>query len=99
MRVNKKVRYLIIAESSIASLERVFTGFDIQLLANLLCRITDMAKASKKVRITSANGTDVSYEIDLNYAFDYDDGDYSQPKVILFLTTYSIPNQETLWNS
>ncbi len=80
MLVNKKVRYLIIAESSIASLERVFTGFDIQLLKSLLCQITDMAKRSKKVRITSTNGTDVSYDIDLNHAFDYDDGDYSAPK-------------------
>ena len=80
MRDNKKLRYLIIAESTIPSLERVFTGFDIQLLKVLLSEITEMAKATKTVRITSKNGTDVSYEVDTNHAFDYDDGDFSMPK-------------------
>ncbi len=80
MSENKKLRYLIIGESTIPSLDRVFTGFDIQLLKKLLSKVTEMAKAAKKVRITSENGTDVSYEIDLNHAFDYDDGDFSKPK-------------------
>lgn len=80
MRDNKKLRYLIIADSTIQSLDRVFTGFDVQALKQLLNRIKDMTMASKTVRITSENGTDVSYEIDLNYVFDIDDGDYSQPK-------------------
>lgn len=80
MKENTKLRYLIIADSTITSLDRVFTGFDIQSLKKLLSKVTDMAKAAKKVRLTSENGTDVSYEIDLNNAFDYDDGDYSQPK-------------------
>lgn len=80
MRENKKLRYLIIAESSIDSLDRVFTGFDISSLKHLLKRVTQMATQAKKVRITSENGTDVSYEIDTNYAFDYDDGDFSVPK-------------------
>lgn len=80
MRDNKNLRYLIIAASSIESLHRVFTGFDIQLLKKLLTKVKTMVMESKTVRITSANGTDVSYDIDLNYAFDIDDGDYSQPK-------------------
>jgi leucyl aminopeptidase (aminopeptidase T) len=77
---NSKLRYLIIADSSIESLDRMFTGFDIQLLKSLLSKVRDMAMASKKVRITSNNGTNVSYDIDLNYAFDIDDGDFSMPK-------------------
>ena len=80
MQENKNLRYLIIAESSIESLHRVFTGFDIQILKKLLSKVKTMVMESKTVRITSANGTDVSYDIDLNYAFDIDDGDYSQPK-------------------
>tara|TARA_R110002033_G_scaffold122333_2_gene164956 strand:- start:1503 stop:2531 length:1029 start_codon:yes stop_codon:yes gene_type:complete len=80
MRDNKKLRYLIIADSSITSLHRVFTGFEIETLKQLLSEVTKMAKASKKVHITSDNGTDVSYDVDLNYAFDYDDGDFSMPK-------------------
>ena len=80
MRENKKLRYLIIAESSIESLDRVFTGYDIPSLKKLLGQVTQMAMKAKKVRITSENGTDVSYEIDTNYAFDYDDGDFSKPK-------------------
>lgn len=77
---NNKLRYLIIADSSIESLDRMFTGFNIQLLKPLLNKVRDMAMACKKVHITSTNGTDVSYDIDLNYAFDIDDGDYSTPK-------------------
>lgn len=80
MRENKKLRYLIIADSSIESLDRVFTGFDIPTLKKLLSKVKDFVMSSKTIRITSENGTDVSYEIDLNYMFDIDDGDYSQPK-------------------
>jgi len=80
MRENKKLRYLIIADSTIESLDRVFTGFDVQTLKSLLSQIKDMTMASETIRITSENGTDVSYDIDLNYMFDIDDGDYSQPK-------------------
>lgn len=80
MRENKKLRYLIIADSSISSLNRVFTGFDISLLNALLCRIRDMFMKSTNVRITSANGTDVEYSINLAYSFDIDDGDFSNPK-------------------
>ena len=80
MKKNKKLRYLIIADSTIQSLNRVFTGFNIQRLKVLLDEVRTLAMASKSVKITSNNGTNVSYEIDLNYAFDFDDGDYSQPK-------------------
>lgn len=80
LRENKKLRYLIISDSTIESLDRLFTGFDIQLLNKLLNSVKDKVTASKTIRITSENGTDVSYDIDLNYAFDIDDGDYSKPK-------------------
>ncbi|SHI83745.1 M29 family metallopeptidase [Pseudozobellia thermophila] len=80
MRNNKKLRYLIIAESSIDSLDRVFTGYRIPDLKKLLERLTHMAMKAKTVRITSKNGTDVSYAIDTDYTFDYDDGDFSMPK-------------------
>ena len=80
LRENKKIRYLIIGESDVDSLDRVFTGFDIPSLKKLLSKVIDMAETTKKVRITSENGTDVSYEINLDHLFDYDDGDFSQPK-------------------
>ena len=80
MRDNKKLRYLIIAESTIDSLDRVFTGYKIADLKKLLLPLTNMAKKCNSVRITSSNGTDVSYDIDTNYTFDYDDGDFSMPK-------------------
>ena len=80
MAENKKLRYLIIGDTGIESLVRTFAGYDIQLLGKLLSKVTEMSKAAKKVRITSENGTDVSYEINPNYAFDYDDGDFSKPK-------------------
>jgi len=79
MAKNKKLRYLIIAETEIESLIRTFLSFDIQLLKELLDKIIKMLINSKKVHITSKNGTNVSYEIDVNYAFDLDDGDFSKP--------------------
>lgn len=77
---NKKLRYLIIADSTIESLDRVFTGFDIQQLKKLLTRIINLLTTTNKIRITSKNGTDVSYELNPNYLLDYDDGDFSKPK-------------------
>ncbi|MFK7776448.1 MAG: aminopeptidase [Saprospiraceae bacterium] len=80
MAENKKLRYLIIGDTKIDSMVRTFAGYDIQLLGKLLKKVMAMAKVAKKVRITSENGTDVSYETNPNYAFDYDDGDFSKPK-------------------
>lgn len=79
MRDNKKLRYLILGHSTAKSLSRVFTGFDIKSLGLLLRGLLDMAKKASKVRITSKNGTDVSYETDPSHALDIDDGDYSKP--------------------
>lgn len=80
MAENKKLRYLILASTPIESMMRIFTGYDIKVLGKLLNRVKEMAEGAKKIRITSENGTDVSYETDLNYFFDLDDGDYSKPK-------------------
>ncbi len=80
MAENKKLRYLIIGDTKIDSLVRTFAGYDIKTLGKLLSKVTEMSKVAKKVRITSENGTDVSYETNPNYAFDYDDGDFSKPK-------------------
>lgn len=76
---NKKLRYLVIGISSVESLKRVFTGYEVKLLGKLLRRVLEMSKKAKKVRITSLNGTYVTYEINLDYSFDLDDGDFSQP--------------------
>jgi len=80
MAKNKKLRYLIVGDSSIESMVRVYTGYDIPLLGKLLHKVRDLVLTTKKVRITSENGTDVSYDINLDYSFDLDDGDYSKPK-------------------
>ncbi|MEM1122379.1 MAG: hypothetical protein AAGJ18_18170, partial [Bacteroidota bacterium] len=80
MTKNKKLRYIILAESSIQSMVRMFTGFDITLLGKLLHRVKDLAESAQKIRVTSQNGTDVTYEMDANNMLDLDDGDYSKPK-------------------
>ena len=80
MAKNKKLRYLILGSTPIASMIRIFTGYDIGTLGKLLHRVKTMAEGTKKIRITSENGTDVSYETNPNYFFDLDDGDYSKPK-------------------
>ena len=79
MAQNKKLRYLVLGDTGLPSLIRTFMSFDIPTLKSLLVKVQAMVLDTKKVRITSQNGTDVSYDIDLAYAFDYDDGDYSEP--------------------
>jgi leucyl aminopeptidase (aminopeptidase T) len=80
MKQNKKLRYLIIADSKIESLVRIFASFDIQILKELLHKVKDKVALCKKVRITTKRGTDVTYEMDPSYLLDIDDGDYSMPK-------------------
>jgi len=80
MAENKKLRYLILASTPVDSMVRVFTGYDVPKLGELLEKVKTMAEGTKKIRITSKNGTDVTYETDLNYFFDYDSGDFSKPK-------------------
>lgn len=79
MRDNTALRYLILGHSTATSLDRVLTGYDIPTLGRLLNDILQMAKGTHRVRITSANGTDVSYLTDSRHALDIDDGDYSKP--------------------
>lgn len=79
-RNNKKLRYLIIADSSVESLLRTFTGYKVLDLGAMLTKVRDLILKCKTVRITSTNGTDVSYDINLDYTFDIDDGDFSMPK-------------------
>lgn len=79
MKENKKLRYLILGSSSIPSLARTFMGFDIKKLSNFLIEVMERSMRAKTIRITSENGTDVSYQTDANYIFDYDGGDYSMP--------------------
>ena len=71
---------MVLGQASIPSLTRVFTTFDIKTLGLFLAKVKDMTMAAKKIRIVSKNGTDVTYETDLNYLFDYDDGDLSKPR-------------------
>ena len=79
MAENEKLRYLVIGETNIHSLMRTFTQFDIPILKTFLQKVRDMVMQAQRIRITSENGTDVSYETEPKYAFDFDDGDYSQP--------------------
>jgi len=80
MAQNKKLRYLILASTPVDSMLRIFTGYDISILDKLLYKVMEMSKACTQIRITSENGTDVTYKTDLNYSFDYDSGDFSKPK-------------------
>ncbi|MEM8901281.1 MAG: hypothetical protein AAGC85_24430 [Bacteroidota bacterium] len=76
---NPNLRYLVIGDTEIDSLIRTFTGFDIPTLKLLLEKVKGMVMQANKIHIRSTNGTDVRYETNPAYAFDIDDGDYSQP--------------------
>jgi leucyl aminopeptidase (aminopeptidase T) len=78
-RENKKLRYLILGDSSVESLMRTCVGFDINTLENFLVKVKEMSMKAKVIKITSDNGTDLTYETDMNYIFDIDSGDYSKP--------------------
>ncbi len=79
MAKNKRLRYLVIGDTDFEALVRTFMDYDIPTLKALLVRVQEMAMAARQVRISAANGTDLTYEINPNYAFDYDDGDFSEP--------------------
>lgn len=73
----KNVRYLVLADSSIESLIRVFNSFEVLHLKSLLQKVKSMVESTKTIRITSENGTDISYDTNQNYPVDLDDGDFS----------------------
>jgi len=73
----KGVRYLVIGDSTLDSLKRVFNSFQINQLTPLLTKVKEMVLDTKVIRIRSNNGTDVSYETNLKYPVDFDDGDFS----------------------
>jgi leucyl aminopeptidase (aminopeptidase T) len=75
--IANKVRYLVIGDSSIKSLARVFNSFNVDDMKVVLEKVKSMAESAKIIRITSENGTDVSYETNHNYPIDLDDGDFS----------------------
>lgn len=76
---NKKLRYLVLGNASIESMQRTFTNFNIDVLGQFLEKVKEMSMQSKVIKITSENGTNVTYETNLNYLFDYDDGNFSKP--------------------
>lgn len=80
MQENKKVRYNILADSSIPSLERVFCYFDVAKLHAVLHNMAELAKTTKIVRVVTERGTDVQFETDANNLIDFDSGDFSKPK-------------------
>jgi len=79
MDQNKNLRYLILGNSSVKSLDRVLTGYDVPMLGNLLNRVLKMAETTSKVRVTTSSGTDVTYLTDPRHSLDIDDGDFSKP--------------------
>ena len=80
MAKNKKLRFLTITGSSVDSLDRVFCNYDIPTMGKLLKNIKELIIDSQIVRVTTARGTDVSFEIEPKYIVDIDDGDFSKPK-------------------
>ncbi|RZS76836.1 hypothetical protein EV217_5067 [Phyllobacterium myrsinacearum] len=77
MRDNRKLRYNVLAGASTASLNRVFCNYDIARMGHILEALAARAAKAETVRITSANGTDVRYDMDRRHLIDFDSGDFS----------------------
>lgn len=80
MAANEKLRYNVLAGSSVDSLERVFCNYDIAQMEKMLGTMANLAETTKVVRVQSANGTDITFETDPNNTIDYDSGDFSAKK-------------------
>lgn len=80
LEANSRLRYNVLAGSSIDSLERVFCHFDISSMAAVIDKIVAMAKTAKTVRVTSESGTDIRFETDPRHVIDFDSGDFSKKK-------------------
>ena len=80
MKNNKKLRFLTITGSSLQSLERVFCNYEISLMGKLLRQVKSMVEKSSTIRIQGVSGTDVTFNMEVGYPIDLDDGDLSMPK-------------------
>lgn len=96
MATNKKLRFLTITQSSIPSLERVFCDYNVADMSTLLYGLKEMASTAEKATIISANGTNVSFEIEPKFPLDLDDGDFSKPK---FMTAPGYLNVVPKWGT
>lgn len=77
---NKKLRYLIIYDATIAELKSLVGGCNVEKLGNLLKKFASMLKEVKKIRVTNDRGTDISFQTEPSFVIDLDYGDYSMPK-------------------
>ena len=77
MKENKKIRYNILAGSSVDSLERVFCDFSIKKMDKMLRILQELAAKTNTVHVTSKNGTNVSFTMDPKNTIDFDSGDFS----------------------
>lgn len=80
MRENNKLRYNILAGSSVESLERVFCNYDINKMDRILNILANLASTTKTVHVTSANGTNICYELDAKNTIDFDSGNFETKK-------------------
>lgn len=63
-RENKKLRYMNLSGMNVDMLVRTIGRVDTQALGEFQGKLTDMIKAAKKIRLTSAAGEDVEMEFD-----------------------------------
>ncbi|WP_353476774.1 hypothetical protein PVT71_29160 (plasmid) [Salipiger sp. H15] len=80
LEANERIRYNVLAGSSIDSLERVFCDFDISRMARIIEKIVALAKQAGRVRAKGASGTDVTFDLDPTHVIDFDSGDFSKKK-------------------
>ena len=79
MEKNKNLRYIALAEMSPDVLIRTIGQVDTVLLQPLMRRMGEMIGKSKKIRVTTASGTDAMLETDPSHFLAIDCGDASKP--------------------
>lgn len=76
---NKKLRYLCMDDFTPEVLMRIIGSVDCKSLKEFQLAAHDMHKKAKKVRATTAAGTDVEFDIDPSYVFTCDYGETNVP--------------------
>ncbi|CAM3850708.1 aminopeptidase [Parendozoicomonas haliclonae] len=94
---NKNMRYINLVETPADAMIRMVGGFDVQKLTPFMKEIAHLTNSGKEVRITTPNGTNVSFNIEPRHLMCCDSGDATVPGIHMMPGQINfVPNWETI---
>ena len=78
---NKKLRYMCLVDFDETIFNRIIGQVDCEPLKDFMIKAKEIHEAAKIMKVTTAAGTDVEFEIDTNHLIALDYGDASEPGI------------------